>query len=136
MATHYDTIEETIAAAERVLPGSAGPESGPWPEDGRWDVILAVGDFIETHPDAVWAFVQRWGVSPDDDLRSAVAVLLLEHLLQYHFDTMINAVEELAFADALFADTVLRCWKLGQAEEPSRAARFDALIAAIRASTS
>jgi hypothetical protein len=89
---------------------------------------------VETEHEAVWSFAQRWGTSPDDDLRSAVATLLLEHLLEHHFDVMIGTVEHVALNNALFADTVCRCWKLGQAEEPSRAARFDRLIAAIRAS--
>ena len=96
--------------------------------------MIAVGDFVETEPEAVWSFARRWASSPDDDLRTAVASVLQEHLLEYHFDALIDRVEELALNDELFADTVRRCWKLGQAEEPSRAARFDRLIASIRSS--
>jgi hypothetical protein len=131
MANHYPTVHEAIAAAERILPGRAAPDRE---EDPRWQAMISVGDFIEANPDAVWAFAQRWGTSPDDDLRTAVATLLLEHLLEHHFDVMIASVEHAARNDELFADTVCRCWKLGQAEEPTRAARFDKLIASIRAS--
>jgi hypothetical protein len=96
--------------------------------------MISVGEFIEVNPDAVWTFAQRWGTTPDDDLRTAVATLLLEHLLEHHFDVMIGSVEHAARNDQLFADTVCRCWKLGQAKEPSRAGRFDKLVTLIRAS--
>jgi hypothetical protein len=132
MATHYATVHQAIAAAERILPGRAAPDGA---EDPRWQAMIAVGDFVETEPEAVWSFAQRWGTSTDDDLRSAVATLILEHLLEHHFEVMIARMEDAALNNELFADTVCRCWKLGQAEEPSRAARFDGLIASIRASS-
>ncbi|HEU5255120.1 MAG TPA: hypothetical protein VFU28_03970 [Vicinamibacterales bacterium] len=131
MPAHYPTVQEAIAAAERILPGRAAPDGAI---DPRWQAMIAVGDFVETEPDAVWSFVQRWGTSPDEDLRSAVATVLLEHLLEHHFDGMIGSVEHAALNNECFADTVCRCWKLGQAEEPTRAAQLDRLIAAIRAS--
>jgi hypothetical protein len=62
----------------------------------------------------------------------AVATCLLEHLLQHHFDRFIARVEDDAMASAQFADTVSHCWKFGQAEEPSRAARLDRLMSASR----
>jgi hypothetical protein len=62
----------------------------------------------------------------------AISTCLLEHLLQYHFDRFIASVEDAAMSDARFADTVTGCWKFGQAEEPSRAARLDRLQAASR----
>ena len=131
MTTHYPTVQEAIAAAERILPGRAAPDGA---RDPRWQAMIAVADFVETEPDAVWSFVQRWGTSPDEDLRAAVATLLLEHLLEHHFDRMIGGVEHEALNNECFADTVCRCWKFGQAEEPTRAAQLDRLIAGIRAS--
>ena len=131
MAIHYPTVHEAIVAAERILPGRAAPDGE---EDPRWQAMIAVGDFVETEPDMVWSFAQRRGTSPDDDLRSTVATLLLKHLLEHHFDVMIGSVEQPARNNELFADTVCRCWKFGQTKEPTRAARFDRLIASIRAS--
>jgi len=129
MAIYYDTVREAVAAAEDILPGRAAPDGE---EDPRWQAMISVGQFIETEPEAVWSFARRLAISPDEDLRAAVATLLLEHLLEYHFDAMIARVEEAAGSNELFADTVCRCWKLGQAEEASRSARFDTLIASIR----
>ena len=72
------TVQEAIRAADAVLPGRAAPEGA---EDPRWQAIIAVGRFLESEPDAVWQFIQRWGVHADDDLRMAIATCLLEHLL-------------------------------------------------------
>jgi hypothetical protein len=76
-------VQEAIAAAEVQLPGRAAPDGRT---DPRWQAIIAVGEFIETEPDAVWLFIRRRGGSTNTDLRSAVATCLLEHLLENHFD--------------------------------------------------
>ena len=127
-AARRKTVGDAIAKAEAVLPGRAAPDGET---DPRWQAIIRVAEFIETDPEAVWPFIKRWGGHPDEDLRMAVATCLLEHLLEHHFDDFIARVEDRARADALFAGTVGTGWKLGQAEEPRRAARFDRLIAAI-----
>ena len=119
------TVREAIARAEALLPGHASPEEE---EDPRWQAIIAVGNFIQTNPDEVWPFTLRWGCSDDADLRSAIATCVLEHLLEHHFDSYITGVEEAVRSRPLFADTFSRCWKLGQAEEAGRAARFDRLM--------
>lgn len=62
-------VSECIAKAERLLPGTAAPD----PEiDPRWQAIVAIGAHIESEPEAVWAFVARWGVHADSDLRAAI----------------------------------------------------------------
>lgn len=118
-------IQQAIAAADSVLSGQAAPEGEI---DPRWQAIIVVGEFIEAEPEAVWRFAFRWGASSDADLRMAIATCVLEHLLEHHFDRFISRVEEAAVADLRFAETVSHCWKLGQAEEPNRAARLEALV--------
>jgi hypothetical protein len=126
------TVNASIAFAETLLPGQAAPEGE---RDPRWRAIIAIGDFIETEPEAVWAFVVRWGVSQDEDLRMAIATCLLEHLLEHHFDLFIERVERTVAAEPLFGQTVTSCWKFGQSEETGRSARLDRLCASIREST-
>jgi len=123
------TVEDAITSAELILPGEAAPDGEV---DARWQAIIEVSEFIKTEPDAVWSFARRWGAHADKDLRTAISPCVLEHLLEYHFDSFIARVEEAAREEPLFADTVTGCWKLGQAEEPIRAARFDRLLASIR----
>lgn len=117
------SVQEAALKAEEVLPGKQA-DSGL---DPRWQAIIAIGEYVETDPEDVWEFINVWGCFPDDDLRSAVACCLLEHVLEYHFQLIFPRVEQLALEDELFADTFLESWKFGQSEEPENAARFDAL---------
>lgn len=116
------TVTEAICTADALLPGE--PSAGI---DPRWQAIIKVGEFVESSPEPVWEFVRRWGNHPQEDLRDAIASLLLEHLLEYHFEALFPSVEAAAAADPLFAETFLRCWKFGRTELPQNAARFDAL---------
>ncbi len=122
-------VSDAIAAAERILPGQAAPEGK---RDPRWQAIIAIEDFIQEEPDAIWSFILRWGSNPDEDLRTAVATCLLEHLLACHFSRFFPRIEEAVRSDALLADSFSRCWKLGQAKEDANAKRFDGLLAKCR----
>lgn len=126
------TVQEAISAAESILPGHAAPEGEI---DARWQAIIAVSEFIEAEPEVVWSFASKWGAHPDEDLRMAISTCVLEHLLEHHFDAFISRVEEAANVDQLFAETVSSCWKFGQSDEPTRAARLDRLKASIRRQT-
>jgi hypothetical protein len=119
-------VGDAIKSAEELLPGHAAPEGK---SDPRWQAIMKIEDFVEEEPDTIWSFIVRGGNSTDKDLRTAVATLLLEHLLEYHFDRYFPQVEEAAQNDVLFADTFLRCWKLGQAAGAGNAELFEALKA-------
>jgi hypothetical protein len=122
-------VWDAIASAERILPGQAAPEGG---SDPRWQAIIAIEDFVQEEPDAIWAFILRWGCSADEDLRSAVATCLLEDLLEYHFNRFFSQVEEAVRSNALLADTFSKCWKLGQAKEEENAKLFGRLQAECR----
>src|SRR6185436_20659369 len=97
------TVQEVIAEAEAVLPGDGAAPDGEI--DPRWQAIIAVSEFIEAEPEAVWSFARKWGAHPDNDLRMAISTCVLEHLLEYHFDAFISRVEEPAKADQHFAET-------------------------------
>jgi hypothetical protein len=120
------SARRAIARAEKVLPGTPAPDGAP---DPRWLAILVVGEYIESNPEEIWEFVVRWGVHEQEDLRTAIATCLLEHLLQFHFDLIFRRLSEATRRNRLLADTFSRCWKIGQAEWPSNAERFDKLSA-------
>jgi hypothetical protein len=122
------TVQKAIKLAEQILPGAAAPDGE---RDPRWQAIIEIGTYIESDPDPVWEFVARWGSYRDEDLQSAIATCLLEHLLQHHFDLLFPRVEKLVKANRLFAMTFTMCWKLGQAELSDNARRFDALQAQV-----
>ena len=119
-------VRDAIERAERILPGQAAAEGE---SDPRWQAIVAIEDFIQEEPDAIWSFILRWGSNADEDLRTAVATCLLEHLLQHHFSRFFPRVEEAVRSNPLLADTFLKCWKFGQAKEERDAKRFDSLRA-------
>lgn len=118
------TVAEAIKRAEGLLPGDPAPEGEP---DARWGAIIEVAEFIEGEPEAVWSFVERWGKHSDEDLRTAIATCILEHLLEHHFDLIFPRVEHLARSSRSFAITVQMCWSFGQTELPSNAAKFKRL---------
>jgi hypothetical protein len=117
-------VDQAIADAERILPGKAAADGET---DPRWQALIHIGYYISSDPEPIWSFALKWGSYDDEDLRSAVTTLLLEHLLEDHFDLIFPRVEIAARSNALFADTFKGCWKLGQAEEPPRAQLFDDL---------
>ena len=119
------TVNDAIAAAETILPGVAADDDAA--ADPRWQAVIAVGKFIEEHPDEVWAFAAKWGCVPDADLRMAIATCLVEHLLEHHFARVFPRVEELATKNREFAQVFLSCWNYGQAELPANADRLNHL---------
>jgi hypothetical protein len=116
-------VAVAIREAEALLPGEPVEEG----QDPRWQAIIAVGEFMEKEPEAVWQFIHRWGGHSQEDIRNAIATCLLEHLLEYHFASYFPKVEEWALADPLRADTFGRCWQFGQSLEPGNAERLGAL---------
>src|SRR3954469_24973062 len=118
------SVEDAIRRADAILP-CIRPEGG----SVRWQTIGALGEFVEADPEAIWTFVSRWGDNPLEDLRDAVATVLLEHLLEYHFALIFPRVETATRENLLFADMFQRCWKFGQSELPANAKHFDDLQA-------
>ena len=119
------TVLQAMRKAERVLPGKVAPDGQ---SDPRWQAILRVEDHVEQHPEEVWRFTRKWGVHANADLRTAVATCLLEHLLACHFSRMFPLVSEASRQSARFADTLSRCWALGQARRPQNLKRLRVLM--------
>ena len=122
-------VGRAIARAESVLPGTPAPEGK---RDPRWQAIIRIGQFIDTRPEPIWQFVQRWGNHAQADLRRAVATCLLEHLLEHHFDLLFPRVRKAALESPRFADTFNGCWLFGQAELPKNAAKMNRLRQQLR----
>jgi hypothetical protein len=115
---------EVIRQAELVLPGSKAPDAVVNP---RWQAIIAVADYVASEPEAVWKFVCRWAEYDDDDLKMALGTCLLEHLLEHHFETYFDRVEQACGQSQQFARVFATCWGFGDTKQPENAARFDRL---------
>jgi hypothetical protein len=118
------TVENAIKKAERILPGKPAPAGA---RDPRWHAMIAIADFIPSDPEPIWSFVERWGKHPSEDLRSGVACVVLEHLLEYHFDLIFPRIVPLARESKRFEFTFKMCRKFGQATEPRNALLLDRL---------
>lgn len=120
------TLAETLARADALLLGGPPPAAE---RDRRWPAVARLAAFIDQEPDAIWAFVARWGSDPDAQVRTAIATCLLEPLLDKHFARCFPLVESAVRGDPRFADTFLLCWPFGEASQDANVRRFSALKA-------
>lgn len=89
----------------------------------RWQAVIIVGESIDANPDAVWDVVTEFGDDPDDDMRTAIATCLLEHLLERAFDVYFPLVrQEILNGRSLMIETLSMCWFDGPNQE--KAQRF------------
>jgi hypothetical protein len=122
-------LRRAIARAEKLLPGKPVKKGS----DPRWQAMLKIEHFILSHPEPIWEFALRWGSHPDADLRTAVATVLLEHLLEDHFESLFPRVRDAARTSRRFKDTLGRCWWMGEAAWPSSAKSLDQVAGVKRA---
>jgi hypothetical protein len=87
----------------------------------RWQALMVVGHFAERHASAVWPVVLEHGASEDEDMRSAVATMLLEPILKHHYDEYFPVLKAAVEAgNTHLTDTLRRCWLFGGAKRHSR----------------
>ena len=98
--------------------------------DCRWQAIIVVGEYVSSNPSDVWQVVVKYGNSDDSDMRTAVATVLLEHLLEYHFLKFFPRVKRESAKSPLFADTLERCSPFGQAKRNWR--KVESLLKQVR----
>jgi hypothetical protein len=118
------TVDDAIAQANAILPHRSAPEGEL---DLRWQAIIGVSEFVESDPVPVWEFTHRWAANADEDLQTALATCLLEHLFEHHFGLVYPLVQRALQADPSIAPVVVKCWALGEATEGWHAAAFDQL---------
>ncbi len=82
----------------------------------RWRALVLAGWYIDEFPSKVWPFVVKYGAVPNKDIRMGVACCLLEHVLQYHYDTYLPETEKLLFTDKNHIYTLRSCLCFGEEE--------------------
>ena len=76
----------------------------------RWQSLIVISELVEVQPELVWDVVSKFGNSNDKDMRMAIACVLLEHLIDYDFDTYFTKVCELIHKGRYkFIDTLESC---------------------------
>lgn len=120
-------LKRAIAKANAILPGRPAP---PGERDPRWQAILRVGEFIESHPEQVCEFALHWAKRRGWDLGAAIHCCLIEHLLEHHFDLLFPRMRDAARRHARVAehfDNPNPIFLFGQAELPKNVARLKRL---------
>lgn len=83
--------------------------------DCRWQALVVCGEFIATRAEDVWALVAEHGDTGDEDLRTGVATVLLEHLLEHDFERWFPEVAAAVQGGATgLAHTLRLCWGLSK----------------------
>jgi hypothetical protein len=125
-------LRRAISGAESILPGRPA-HAGE--RDRRWQAIIRVGEFIESHPETVCDFALKWMKRGGADLQSAISCCLIEHLLEHHFDLLFPRFRRAAIANSRVADHFVDyspLFKFGQAELPKNVARLKRLARDLR----
>lgn len=122
-------FRRALSHALNVLPGTPAPDGQI---DPRWQAIIDLGKFVESHPEPLWDFCLQWGKHPSADLRAAIATCLLEHLLECHFDLLFPRLRKAALQSSRFTDTFSRCWWLGEARLEHNLRRLERLRSQLR----
>ena len=99
------SINAAIDRAKATL-GCPSVEHG---QDPRWQAIIDVGEDLASEPQRIWTFIEELHDTQDEDLRSALATCLLEHLIEDHPDYREKA-ERLADRSPEFRRMLEMCW--------------------------
>lgn len=63
--------------------------------DVRWQAFIVVGEFMESKPQEVCNIIVTYGASDDEDVRTAVGTVLLEHMIAgRHYGMCMTALKE------------------------------------------
>ena len=84
--------------------------------DIRWQSLIVIGEYIVSGKlnEEIWSvIVEHCGA--DDDMRAALATILLEHLLEHDFGHTVERIRDaMTEGSPQLLDTVRRCWRFGQ----------------------
>lgn len=83
--------------------------------DCRWQSLIVIGEFIENHPEDIWSIVLEHASNSDEDMKTALATILLEHLLEHHFDNFVPKLrrEIVDGKNLAVAKVLAKCWVFG-----------------------
>lgn len=129
MRSESSELDRAIEEAEAILPGTPGTDGAP---DERWQAIIRIGNYVGSHPMQVWRFAAKWGRHPQLDLRQAIATVLLEHLLEHHFELIFQLACEEARKSKRFRQTLQMSGMPLTHTSPDHRAKFDEFLQSFR----
>jgi hypothetical protein len=127
-------LQRAIRQAEAILPGRPAPRGK---RDPRWQAIIRVGGFIDSHPESVCEFALKWARRRSRDLQAAISCCLIEHLLEHHFNLVFPQMRKAALKNARVAEHFIEYtphFKFGQAKLPKNIVRLKRLARELKRS--
>lgn len=79
----------------------------------RWQSLIIIGEYLDKYPDDIFKIIIRYGLSEDEDMRTAIAKILLEHLLEKYFEKYFSLYKNISRSNSYLLDTLSRCWVNG-----------------------
>jgi hypothetical protein len=76
----------------------------------RWQSLIITGEFLDKYPDDIFKIIVKYGSSKDEDMRTAISSILLEHLLEKDFKKYFNLFKEYSKNNSFLLDTLSKCW--------------------------
>jgi hypothetical protein len=95
-----------------------------------WSACVVLSYFVDQHPLQLFSIIQSVAEVASDDQRTALAKCLLEHLMESHFDFVIDSItiEPNPSQRFALADILSRCWPYGEAENHSNWKKVETLL--------
>lgn len=79
----------------------------------RWQSLIIIGEYINNYSDEIYNIIIKYGSSEDEDMRAAIATVLLEHLLEKDFKKYFSLYKNISKNNLLLLDTLSICWVNG-----------------------
>src|SRR5690606_15973339 len=76
----------------------------------RWQSIIIIGEFLDNYPDDIFKIIVKYGSSKDEDMRTAISTILLEHLFEKDFKKYFNLYKKYSKNNSNLLDTLSKCW--------------------------
>jgi hypothetical protein len=76
----------------------------------RWQSLIVIGEYLNEYPEDIFHIIIKYGSSKDEDMRTAIATILLEHLLEKNFRKHFNLYKKFSENDSYLLDTLSKCW--------------------------
>jgi hypothetical protein len=76
----------------------------------RWQSLIIIGEYINKYQDDIFNIIIKYGSSEDQDMRMAIATVLLEHLFEKDFKKYFSLYKNISKDNHLLLDTLSSCW--------------------------
>jgi hypothetical protein len=86
----------------------------------RWQALIVLGEYIPSgiRNDDIWNIIENF-CDTDEDMQNALATILLEHLLEYDYDSTCQKLQSVTSEKIDFIRNLIsRCWSFSEYKLP------------------